>query len=231
MEVWTDKPVAIIGCGGLGAPAAWTLALAGARRLRLIDPDVVELSNLHRQVLFAEADVAQPKVDVLAKRLKRRFDTLQIEVLRIAIDEFNVDEAISGCVGVFEGSDDAQCKFIVSDALVRARHGTLLLPTTGVIAAAISRRTQWMTMTAQSACYRCLFEEPPPAQSLATCETAGVLGPVVGIGGAAAAASLIDAFLCTPSIHESVLVQRNRGQWRKTFVARATDCCCSSHFA
>jgi adenylyltransferase/sulfurtransferase len=183
-------PVAIIGCGGLGVPAAWTLALGGVRRLRLIDDDAVERSNLHRQVLYREADVGTPKTEALARALRAAVAGVDVEVCQGRFDEGAAEALLRGCVGLIEGSDDTAAKFIANDLLVRHRR-TGAGPTTGVIAAAIGRRGQWMGVDASSASYRDIFEAPPPAEQVASCRVAGVLGPAVGQVGAGAARTLL----------------------------------------
>ena len=221
---WRERTVAVIGCGGLGVPAAWTLALAGARDLRVIDPDRVEASNLHRQVLYGEADVGRLKVEVIARRLGSDFPGLRIASVAERVDPENVESLLSGCSVVIEGSDDAFAKFVVNDWAVsnvagqRQRHAS--------IAAAIGRRGQWMVVHPGGGCYRCLFEEPPPAEMLATCLTAGVLGPVVATVGALAARSLIAVLEGRPDPADSALVRWLPGDIRTTSVAVASDCRC-----
>ena len=225
---WRGLPIAVVGCGGLGVPAAWTLAYAGARHLRLIDGDVVETSNLHRQVLYREQQIGQRKVDALKAALRRRFPTLTVEVCVEPFTPDNLEQTLAGCIAVVEGTDDAHCKFLVNDVVVRGRDADFNLPRVAVIAAAIGRRAQWFTLTERSACYRCLFEEPPPVESLATCDTAGVLGPVVGVGGGAAARALVDTLDGATEADKAALIQRQKGRWRSTMVRPAEDCLCAA---
>lgn len=238
---WRERPVAVVGCGGLGVPAAWTLAHAGARRLRLIDDDHVELSNLHRQVLYAESDVGAAKAERLAAALIARFPDLEVDVRKRRLAPFDTadapdearDSLLAGCVAVVEGSDDAVCKFEVNDRIVRAWSSPVADltrdPLFGVIAAAVARRGQWMVVAPSGACYRCLFEAPPPTASLATCETAGVLGPVVGHIGAAAARALVAALDGRPDPAHSALVRWGKGGYKRSVVPAADDCPCAAH--
>ena len=238
---WRERPVAVVGCGGLGVPAAWTLAHAGARRLRLIDDDHVELSNLHRQVLYAESDVRAAKAERLAAALIARFPGLKVDVRKRRLAPFDTPDApdettdslLAGCVAVVEGSDDAVCKFEVNDRIVRAWSSPAAIlargPLVGVIAAAVARRGQWMVVAPSGACYRCLFEAPPPTASLATCETAGVLGPVVGHVGAAAARALVATLDGRPDPAHSALVRWERGRYKRSDVPAADDCPCVTH--
>lgn len=215
-----ENRVAVVGCGGLGVPAAWTLALGGARRLRLIDADAVELSNLHRQVLYTTQDLGQSKGQVLAAALHARVAGLDIEVAHARLDRENCETMLSGCCAVVEGTDDAASKFVVNDWAVAQRHRY------ASIAAAIGRRGQWMVIAPQTACYRCIFEEPPPSESLATCQVAGVLGPVVGLVGSLAARSLQQSLRDQADPAIGALVRWSPRGLLRTPVQIAANCLC-----
>ncbi|HMG21867.1 MAG TPA: ThiF family adenylyltransferase [Kofleriaceae bacterium] len=168
----------IVGAGGLGGPIALALGAAGVE-LVIADHDVVELSNLHRQVQFTAADLGQPKAARLAALVGARGGTARGIALRWA------DDTADGLAGdadiVIDASDDPVTKFAVSDWAVAGGRCC-------VIAAALRYGGNIMIGAPGEACYRCLFEEPVEAPS---CADAGVLGPVVGaIGGAAAAFAL-----------------------------------------
>lgn len=214
--------VAVVGCGGLGVPAAWTLALGGQRQFRLIDADVVELSNLHRQVLYTTHDMGQSKAEALARLLRTRFDA-DVQTVAARLDAENAEGLLADCDAALEGSDDASAKFAVNDwasAKPRTR--------TAVIAAAIGRRGQWFAVTPQSSCYRCLFESPPPTEALATCAIAGVLGPVTGQVGGHAARALLHALAGQPDAAIGALLRLSPRGLLRTVVAPATDCICHS---
>lgn len=214
--------IVIIGCGGLGVPAAWTLVAAGVRRLRLIDGDLVELGNLHRQVLYREADQGQLKANVLAERLRDMAPDLDVEVVAERIEHpERLRSVLAGCSAVFEGTDDAGCKFAVNDAAVE-------LGLTAAIAAAIGRTGQWFVRTPSSACYRCLFEAPPPAGSLATCAVAGVLGGLTGQTGALAARGLLHALEGDPRAPMGCLIRLSPRGLQRVAVAIASDCPCQA---
>ncbi len=164
----------IVGAGGLGGPLALALGRAGLE-LTIVDPDVVETSNLHRQIQFTTADLGKPKAPLLAKAV----GNARGYQLRWTIDD--ADELSGDSELIVDGSDDPATKFAVSDwAVATARPY--------VIAAALRYGGTVMAGAPGTSCYRCLFEEPVPA---ATCAAAGVLGPVVGaIGGVAAALAI-----------------------------------------
>ena len=212
--------VALVGCGGLGVPAAWTLALGGHKRFRLVDADVVEESNLHRQVLYTTPDLGRSKAETLAEMLRTRWNA-DVEVVAERLNADNADALLDGCDAALEGSDDAVAKFVLNDwAIAQPRTRT------AVIAAAIGRRGQWFTLTPSSSCYRCLFEEPPPPESLATCSIAGVLGPVTGQVGGFAAQSLLQAMAGRADAAVGALVRFSPRGLQRTDVAVAADCRC-----
>lgn len=215
-----DGAIAVIGCGGLGVPAAWTLAASGARRLVLVDADRVELANLHRQVLYTERDLGAPKAAALAAALRARWTGLAVEVRAARIDADHAEAILSGCGAAAECTDDAACKFAVND-WVTAAPGRM-----AVIAAAIGRRGQWMGVRQGGACYRCLFERPPDAEALASCSVAGVVGPLVGLIGGLAARTLLrmDSGAADPA--DGALVRWTPRGALRTAVDRAADCVC-----
>ena len=138
--------VLIMGAGGLGAPAALYLAAAGVGYLRLVDPDVVELSNLQRQVLFDTADVGAPKAEVGAGRLAALNPHVEIEAICARLEPDNAAELIAGCDLVLDGTDDFATRFAVNAACVA----------TGVplVSGAIGRWTGQVGVFAGRPCYR-----------------------------------------------------------------------------
>lgn len=168
----------VVGAGGLGGPIALALGAAGIE-LDIVDADVVEVSNLHRQIQFTDADVGRGKAATLAARVVERGGRARGYQTRWTAED--ADDLGAGADLVVDGCDDPETKFAVCDWAVR----------TGVpyvIAAALQRGGNAFAGAPGAACYRCLFEAPAPALS---CSTAGILGPVVGaIGGVAAALAI-----------------------------------------
>lgn len=165
----------LIGAGGLGGPIALSLAAAGLE-LVIVDPDVVELSNLHRQIQFTAQDLGQAKATRLAGLAAARGVAARGVVARWLPEDAEAHTEDADLV--VDASDDPETKFAAADwAVANGR--------TYVIAAALRYGGSVMAGAPGVACYRCLFEEPGEAP---TCAEAGVLGPVVGaIGGLAAA--------------------------------------------
>jgi adenylyltransferase/sulfurtransferase len=168
----------IIGAGGLGHPAALALAASGVRRLGVVDDDRVDASNMHRQILFVDGDEGDLKVAALARGLARRFPEVRVEAQAVRFEVANAAALVAGYDVIVDGSDNFATKFLANDAAVLA--GKPL-----VHGAAIGLGGQLLTVPAGGhPCYRCLFEEPPPAGVGPSCAEAGVLGPVPGVIGA-----------------------------------------------
>jgi molybdopterin-synthase adenylyltransferase len=181
----SDGKILIVGAGGLGIPAAWALARAGARQLTLIDPDPVELSNLPRQFIFTDGDIGHPKVEAAREHLAERFAGISIDARTIALDESNAAALIGEHAFIVEATDNSAVKFLINDTCVR-------LGVPFVYAGVIGTRGQAMTvLPGRSACLRCLFEEPPGEDEAATCRDAGIIGPVAGAIGEVEAAEAI----------------------------------------
>jgi molybdopterin/thiamine biosynthesis adenylyltransferase len=170
------KHVAVIGVGGLGAPVCWALARAGVGALTIIDDDVVDATNLHRQILFREEDVGRHKIEATVDALRRLSKTIEIVPVRARLTPANV-EVLSRADVVVECSDRYAVKFLAADA-------AKLLRKPIVHGAAIRWIGTAMATSAEGKpCYRCLFEDLPDGAQQ-SCDVSGVVGPVCGIVGA-----------------------------------------------
>ena len=167
----------LCGCGALGSAIANTMVRAGVGTLRIVDRDFVELSNLQRQVLFDEADVAAglPKAVAAAEKLRQINSTVQIEPIVADIVPANIERFCEGVDVILDGTDNFETRFLVNDAAVK-----LGLP--WVYGGCVGAEGQAMTIVpGETACLRCLMPECPAPGSTPTCDTAGILGPIVGL--------------------------------------------------
>jgi molybdopterin-synthase adenylyltransferase len=167
----------VCGCGALGSAVAETLTRAGVGHLRIIDRDFVELSNLQRQVLFDETDVAErlPKAIAAANKLRRINSSIVIEPIVTDIDHTNVRALIEGTDLILDGSDNFELRFLINDASLETG-----IP--WIYGGVIGSHGQVMTIfPGQSACLRCLIKRVPDAGTTETCDTAGVLAPAVQV--------------------------------------------------
>lgn len=176
-DALVGRRVLVIGAGGLGTPALLALADSGAV-LVIADDDVVELSNLHRQLLFSEADVGRHKLDAARDALEKEgVPSARIELVRSRFLPDNAVALAKAADIVLEGSDNFATKFLAADAAhLAARpivHG----------AAVRLQGTVWCVPALGAPCYRCLFEDVPRGAQQG-CSDAGVLAPVVGLCGA-----------------------------------------------
>jgi molybdopterin-synthase adenylyltransferase len=177
--------VLIVGAGGLGVPAAMALARAGKLDFGLIDPDCVELSNLPRQVLYSTRDCGTPKVTAAARRLRDTHQNAHISTHLEALTAANAVEIIDLYGFIIDATDDPATKFLINDTCIRTGRPF-------VYAGVLGMTGQAMTIIpGQSACLRCLFEEPPGAEEIASCRDAGIVGPVAGAIGEIEAAEAL----------------------------------------
>jgi molybdopterin-synthase adenylyltransferase len=178
--------VLIVGVGGLGVPAAWALARAGVRQLTLVDPDPIELSNLPRQVIFRDSDLGHPKVDAAARHLHAMFNGMEIERHATHFDSSNALALAAAHAVIIDATDDPAAKFLINDSAITVGRPFIY---GGVLATAGQAMT---VVPGRGACLRCLFEAPPPADEIATCREAGIIGPIAGVIGEVQAAEALN---------------------------------------
>jgi adenylyltransferase/sulfurtransferase len=212
-----QERVLVVGIGGLGCPAASALAQAGVRRLTLVDPDCVDLTNLHRQPLYGSADIGKPKVQVAEQKLRATFPQLSVEVQSVRLDSLNAEELFKSHGAVIDGTDDPSAKFLLSDSAVR--FGTPV-----AYGGVLRMRGQAMLISPAGPCLRCLFEGPPQEDGSQVCAQAGILGSVAGVVGAIQAALVIGALQGQGEYGKLITFDGVRLQSRTHRVARALEC-------
>src|SRR5205809_1644661 len=172
-----EAHVTLCGCGALGTVLANSLVRAGVGHLRLVDRDFIETSNLQRQVLFDEHDVAEnlPKAEAAARKLGAINSSVYVEPVVTDIDHTNIVELVKDADLILDGTDNFEIRYLINDAAVK-------LGKPWIYGGCIGSHGQTMTiLPGQTPCLRCVFEAAPGPGEAGTCETAGVLGPMVEI--------------------------------------------------
>lgn len=167
----------VIGCGALGSAIIETLARAGVGRMRVIDRDFVEASNLQRQQLYDERDAraATPKARAARKRVGRINSRVRVEAVVEDVNASNIERLIRDTDLVLDGTDNFETRFLINDACVK-------LSKPWIYGAAVSSYGLTMTVIpGVTACLRCIFENLPPPGSAPTCDTAGVILPIISL--------------------------------------------------
>jgi adenylyltransferase/sulfurtransferase len=178
--------VLIVGCGAIGSVVAEQLARAGVGTIRIADRDIVEMSNLQRQVLFDESDAldATPKAVAAARQLARVNSTIKIEPLIMDIDSDNIERMCDVDL-IIDGTDNVETRYLINDVSVKRS-----LP--WIYGACVGSEGRVMAIRPPAtACLRCIFPRPAEPGELPTCDTAGVLAPAAAIVGAMQAAAAI----------------------------------------
>jgi molybdopterin-synthase adenylyltransferase len=183
-----DATVVVIGAGGIGSPAIHYLAAAGVGRLRVIDDDVVDLSNLQRQTLFATADVGRPKVDVAAERVAAMNPDVTVEPVTVRIDADNAGILLADADLILDGCDNFETRLAISDAATRL-HIPLISAAVGQFDGQLG---VWRGWEPERPCYRCLVGDDPGRPDI-SCADQGVLGALTGVMGSLGAMEAIRA--------------------------------------
>jgi molybdopterin/thiamine biosynthesis adenylyltransferase len=215
--------VLIIGAGGLGSPLALYLAAAGVGSIGIIDPDVLELYNLQRQVAHTTGRLGQLKVESAAVAMREINPLDNIEVYAERLDAENVHRLVAAYEIICDGTDNFETRFLLADACVAERR-------TLVSAAVLRFEGQLSTFKphadADGPCYRCLYPEPPPPGLVPSCSEAGVLGAVTGVMGTLQATEVLKEIM---GIGESLsgwllIWDALRAEFRKVRLRRDPGC-------
>jgi adenylyltransferase/sulfurtransferase len=203
----------IVGCGALGSAQAESLARAGVGKLRIADRDFVEASNLQRQTMFTEYDASEriPKAIAAANHIREVNSQIEVEPEVTDVNHSNIEQLLKDCDVVLDGTDNFATRYLINDACVKHELNW-------IYGAAVGSYGVTMTIQPhQTPCLRCVFEEAPPAASAPTCDTAGVIMPIISVVAAVQVAEALKLLTGqNESLHRSLMqfdVWRN--EWRK----------------
>lgn len=218
--------VLVLGAGGLGSPAAYYLAAAGVGTLGLVDNDVVDHSNLQRQILHATPDVGTYKTTSAARKLHKLNPDCRILEYIMRVKSGNILDLIEKYDIVLDGTDNFPTRFLINDACVMAKKP--------LIHAGVFRfEGQAMTILPGSGpCYRCLFPEPPPPGLVPSCQEAGILGCVAGVLGTLQAVEALKLILGIGDllVGKMLIFDALEMQFRRVTVPRNPECpVCGEH--
>src|SRR3954470_9731542 len=215
-----DAKVLLLGAGGLGSPTALYLAAAGVGTLGLVDDDVVDVSNLQRQVIHATSRVGEPKVDSAERAIKDLNPGVNVVKYATRLDASNIMEIIEGYDVIVDGVDNFPTRYLLNDATVR-----LKIP---VVSASILGFDGQLSVFApyEGPCYRCLYPTPPPAELAPSCGANGVLGVLPGTMGLLQATEVIKLITDTgdPLIGRLLLYDALAASFTELKVRRDPDC-------
>jgi sulfur-carrier protein adenylyltransferase/sulfurtransferase len=215
-----DAKVLCIGAGGLGSPVLYYLAAAGIGTIGVVDSDVVEASNLQRQILHTTDSIGTPKAESARATLTRLNPDVKIVTHTLRLDADNVEELISGYDIVVDGSDNFETRYVVNDVAVKLRkpvvHGSIFR-FEGVVSTFVPY---------DGPCYRCLYREAPPPELAPSCSEAGVLGVLPGIIGSLQAneALKLVAGYGQPLVGRLLIFDAQSTQFTEVKVRRDPDC-------
>ncbi len=181
-----DASVLCVGAGGLGCPTLLYLAAAGVGRIGIVDDDVVDRSNLQRQVLHAEELVGTPKVDSALAALRRVNSDVEVVLYKTRLDPSNVREIFEGWDVVVDGTDNFPTRYLINDACV-----FMGLPNVHGAIFHFDGQVSVFNHPDGGPCYRCLYPEPPPPELAPSCAEAGVLGAICGVVGSLQASEVL----------------------------------------
>jgi len=205
--------VLIVGAGGLGTPVLRVLLDSGVRDVTVVDPDDVALENLHRQILFGEADVGRGKAEVIGERYA-------VEALPVRLDRSNGRGLIEGRAVVVDGTDSFANKYRINDLCLE-------LDVPLVHAAGAQFRGQVLLVRRGGPCLRCLLPEPPDAET-DECRVTGVFGPAVGVVAALAAAEALRVLDGAEGRPDLLLADLACGRIRRAALAAVPGCKCAN---
>ena len=203
----------IVGCGALGSAHAESLARAGVGKLRIADRDFVEASNLQRQTMFTESDATEriPKAVAAQNHIREINSEIEVEAEVTDVNHSNIENLVRDCDVVLDGTDNFATRYLINDACVKHKINW-------IYGAAVGSYGVTMTILPhQTPCLRCVFEEAPPAASAPTCDTSGVIMPVISVVSAVQVTEALKLLTGQPENLNKSLMQFDvwRNEWRR----------------
>jgi molybdopterin-synthase adenylyltransferase len=225
-EKLSNSRVLLIGCGALGASHAEILTRAGVGFLRIVDRDFVEFTNLQRQTLYSESDAKErlPKAIAAKNRLAAINSEIEVDAVVADVNHSNVENFVKDVDLVLDGTDNFQIRYLINDVCVK-------LKKTWIYGAAVSSYGTTMTIFPnQTPCLRCIFEQMPDAGTSPTCDTAGVIQPIIASVSAIQTTEALKILTGNlDKLHRSLIqIDVWQNDWRKIKLSKPnTDCeCC-----
>ena len=216
----SNGSVLLVGCGALGSTLANNLVRAGVGHVRIVDRDVLELNNLQRQVLFDEDDVANgiPKAEAAARKLSRINSDVTVDAHVEDMTPRNIERLMSGVSLVLDGTDNFESRYVMNDACIK--HNT-----PWVYGGVIGMTGMTMNVFPGSGpCLRCVFPSAPPAGSMPTCETAGILNTVPAVVASLQATEALKIFAGDEPSRQMVYIDLWKQSFRQMTVSRDEEC-------
>lgn len=216
-----DSKVLMLGAGGLGSPSALYLAAAGIGELGIIDSDVVDRSNLQRQVLHTDDRVGEPKTESARETLNALNPDIQVEEYNTRLDSDNILDIFEGYDIVVDGGDNFPTRYLINDACVQ-----LGIPNVHGSVFRFEGQATVFHPDDEGPCYRCLYPEPPPPELAPSCQEAGVLGVLPGIVGMLQANEVIKQILGVGESLQGRLLSFDglKTEFRELKLERDPDC-------
>lgn len=230
-EKLLNSRVLLVGCGALGAAHAETLARAGVGFLRIVDRDFVEFSNLQRQTLYSESDAKErlPKAIAAKNRLSDINSEIEVEAVVADVNHSNIEGFVKDADLILDGTDNFQIRYLINDACVKLKKNW-------IYGAAVSSYGTTMTVfPSETPCLRCIFEEMPDAGSAPTCDTAGVIQPIISSISAIQTTEALKILTGNKDkLHKSLIqIDVWNNDWRKIKLGRTNadcECCAKGNF-
>ncbi len=222
-EKLLNSRILLVGCGALGASHAEMLARAGVGKLRIVDRDFVEFTNLQRQTLYRESDAVErlPKAIAAKNRIAEINSEIEVEPIVADVNQNNIESLIENCDLILDGTDNFSVRYLLNEACVK--HSK-----TWIYGAAVSSYGTTMTIRPnETPCLRCIFEEMPSAGSAPTCDTAGVIMPIISTISAVQVTEALKILTGNfDNLHKSLIqVDVWQNDWRKIKLSAPNEDC------